>query len=158
MSNKDNELAKELHLKFAEMKNQLGFKSSFEEIDDIFFISDAVLHSGFVSENALSRQIASRISDTFMGWNNYLHNLFMPQPYSMIAMQESKMVSEENRKHALKLIGEAMSLVNTNMMNGLTKDKLSEAYFIDESVNFWNNKYRPILLKIVGAISEGWKK
>ena len=45
---KDKEtLLKELREKFEIMKKELGFKASFKELDEIFFIEDFILNAGF---------------------------------------------------------------------------------------------------------------
>jgi len=71
MNNK--EILNELEKKFEELKKELGFKSELQDIDEIFYIKDAILKDGFVSEN-IDRQICSRIIETYMGWTNYLHS------------------------------------------------------------------------------------
>lgn len=93
-----------------------------------------------------------------MGWNNYLHNLVMSSPGYMIQMNESKMLSEEDKKNALKLIARAMTLVSANSLVGLTKDKKEEAKLIDDAVTFWNTTYKPEIEKLVKKINDGWKK
>ena len=155
MSNSD--LLKELDDKFKLMQRELGFKSTFKQIDEIFFVSDHILHSRYVS-SFLSRQICSRIVETYMGWNNYLHNLVMSSPGYMIQMNESKMLSEEDKKICLKIMAQAMVIVSGNSLIGLTKDKKEEASFIDGAVEFWNNTYRPQIEKLTRKINDGWKK
>lgn len=155
MSN--NELIKELEEKFKQVQHELGFKSTFKQIDDIFFITDNILHSRFVSSQ-LSRQICSRIVDTYMSWNNYLHNLVMPSPGYMIHMNESKMLDENDKKLALKIIAQSMALISDNSLVGLTKDKVEEAKFIDSSVDFWHSSYKPQLENIMRKVRDGWKR
>jgi len=156
MSN--SELLKELYERFDGMKVDLGVKTGFEELDSIFFISDAILSAGFVSKAGFSRQVCSRIVDTYMGWNNYLHNLVMPVPNYMIQMQEHKMLVDDDKREIWKLIGEAMSLVSRNTLAGLTRDKKAEAQFIDDSFIFWNESFKPRLERIIRKTVDGWKK
>jgi hypothetical protein len=159
MSNVSSEqLICELHDGFAKVKNELGLKCSFNELDSVFFIEDAILQIGFVSKNALSRQICGRIVETFMGWNHYLHNLIMPGSQDMIQMNESKMLNETDRKMAGKMIGNAMRFVSENMLNGLTKDKKAESEFIDGALDFWNEDYKGSLIAFMQKIHSGWKK
>lgn len=152
------QLLRELHDGFAQVKKELGFKASFDELDSAFFLNDAVLQTGFVSTNALSRQICSRIIDTFMGWNNHLHNLIIPNPHYLIQANESKMINEEDKKLVGKMIGGAMRFVSANMLNGLTKDKKAEAEFIDDALEFWNEEYKESLIVLMQKIHSGWKK
>ena len=141
---------------FEQAKQELGFKSSFEEIDEIFFIKNAVLDVDFVADR-FSRQLCSRIVETYMNWNNYLHSLVMPNPQSMINMHESKMFSEaEMRKKIMDLITKAMALVSTNTKIGLTRDKKDEAGFIDEAVRFWNEDFKPEIVKIIEKVNSDW--
>ena len=151
------ELLKELEEKFKVMKRELGFKVSLEEVDSIFFIKDAVLSTGFVSE-VLSRQLCSRIVDTYVNWNNYLHSLIIPNPNNMLNINESKMFNEEEKKKITKLMTEIMALVSTNTLIGLTKDKSGEARFIDDSIDFWKKTFSPELIKIIKKINDEWSK
>ncbi len=152
------ELLKELKEKFDETKQELGFKATFEELNEIFYIKDSVLDVSFVSEN-FSRQLCARIVDTYMNWNNYLHNLIMPNPQSMINMHESKMISDDDgRKDIIKLITQTMAFVSTNTKIGLIKDKKEEGDFIDKSVRFWNEKFKQKVSEIITKICDGWKK
>lgn len=151
------ELLRELEEKFEVVKKELGFMSSLKELNRIFFIKDAVLGVGFVSEN-LSRQLCSRIVDTYMNWNNYLHSLIIANPQNMFNINESKMFNEEEKKEITKLMTETMALVSTNTLVGLTKDKSTEAKFIDDSVDFWKKTFCPALIKIIKKVNSGWKK
>ena len=85
------QLLKEFRWDFDKMKTELGFKSSFDDLNNIFFIDDFVLKTEFVS-NRLSRQICSRIVETYMNWNNYLHSLIITNPQNMINVTESKIL------------------------------------------------------------------
>ena len=73
------ELLEELKEKFEKTRKELGFKSNFDEINEIFFINDFILHEKFVSE-FFSRQLCRRIVDTYNSWVGYLHGLMMPNP------------------------------------------------------------------------------
>ena len=151
------ELMKQLKEKFDACKRELEFKSSFEELDEMFHISDGVLDAGFVSDR-FSRQLCSRIVDNYMNWTNYLHGLIMPNPQSMINMHESKMFSDSDlRKKIMKTITQAMALVSTNTKAGLTKDKKAEAEFIDESIKFWKENFKPEITKIIEKVNSDWK-
>ena len=150
-------LLKELEEKFNQLKKEFGFKSSLDDIDLIFFIRDYVLGQRFVSQ-ALSRQICSRIVDTYAIWNNYLHTLIMPQPYSLFHNLESGLFDDAEKKEISTLIKKSMALITTNSIVGLTKDKKLESWFIDEAVNFWKKEFSPALIKIIKKINLGWKE
>jgi len=150
------ELLQEMKKKFEQTKQELGFNVTLEDLERIFYISDGVLNSDFISEN-FSRQLSSRIVDTYMNWNNYLHSLIMPNPQSMINMHESKMFADK-RQDIINLITKAMALVSRNTKTGLTKDKKQEAEFIDDSVKFWDEIFKPSLVKILEKVVNDWKK
>ena len=151
------ELLNELRVKFDGIKNDLGFKSGFEDIEKIFFIKDFVLDHGFVSDS-LSRMICKRIVDTLMNWNEYLHSLVMPNPNNIMNFNESKMFNDEEKKEFMRLMTEVMELVAQNSLAGVSKDKKLEAEFIDKSVNFWNNRFSPNLIKTMKKVYEEWSK
>ncbi len=156
MKNKE-ELLRELEDKFNITKKELKFKLSFEEIDSIFFIRDAVLSAGFVSEN-FSRQLCWRIFETYNNWNNYLHSLIIPNPQNMLNINESKMFNEAEKKEITQLIVGSMALMSANALVGLTKDRTKESKFINESVEFWRKTFNPQLIKVMEKINEGWNK
>jgi len=119
MKNKD-ELLKEFERKFEIMKRELGFKTSLNELDSFFLVKDHVLHEGFVSE-ALSRQVCSRITETYMHWNSYLHSLIFPNPNNMINFSESQMFNEEEHKKIMKFMSEIMALVSVSNFIGISE-------------------------------------
>ena len=151
------ELLKELEAKFEETKKELGFKASLQEINKVFFIKDSVLGAGFVSEN-FSRQLCSRIVETYANWNNYLHSLIMPNPGHMLNMTESKMLDETEKKEIMNLLGKAIAITSTNTLIGLTKEKSEEGKFVDSSLKFWKDTFSPYLTKLIKKINFGWKK
>ncbi len=150
-------LFKELEEKFEEIKKELGFKSGFKEIDEIFFIKDAVLEQGHVSEN-FSRQLCSRIISIYNSWLGYLHNFIIPNPGSMVSIMENKMISDEDRKIISKIAKKIMAIISTNTLAGLSKNKKLEAGFIDDSVKIWKEYIAPELVKIISKINQKWKE
>ena len=151
------EILKELEKEFENMKNDLGFKATLDELDGVFFVRDFVLGDGFVSDS-LSRRLAHRISDTYMSWIHYLHGLLSPQPGNLLAGIEGKPFGEDERKEIWKLIVGATELSSRNSLIGLTKDKTAEGAFIDDSLMFWNEIFQPKLIEIVGKINEAWSE
>jgi hypothetical protein len=151
------EILNELKEKFAKMKADVGFKASFEELDEIFFLKDAVLGAGFVSET-LSRQVCARIAEDYNLWMNYLHGVIFTNPGNLIAMTESKILGEAGRKSASGLLSKMASLISTNMLIGVTKDKKMEAEFIDGSVEFWNKTFKPEITRLLEQLNKGWKE
>tara|TARA_Y100000034_G_C6908541_1_gene422428 strand:- start:1850 stop:2371 length:522 start_codon:yes stop_codon:yes gene_type:complete len=156
MEDRKKAVLQELKEKFDECKADLGFEPSLEEIDSIFFVSDWVLESGFVSEN-FSRQLCKRIIDTYGSWQNYFHNLVMPAPGYIPYMTESKAIGEDGKKDLLKLIAKIFNLITMNTEIGLNKDKTKEREFIDKSVRFWNDEFKEKAQEIMGKVRKGWE-
>lgn len=149
------ELIKELEEKFKKIKSELKIKSSLEDIDRIFFVKDNVLKENFISEK-LSRQICYRIVETYMGWNDYLHSLIMPNPQNILNMGESKIFNQEEKKEIIKLMKKIMEISSKNILIGLTRDQTKEAEFIDYAVNFWETEFKNKLIKIMKKINKEW--
>ena len=150
-------LLQELEKGFAAERERLGFKVTLDELDEVFFVRDAVLDAGFVSGN-LSRQLARRIVETYMSWNEYLNGLMMPNPHHLLQATEHKLVDDETKKEAMKLMSKSMVLVSRNTKTGLDKDAADEGKWFDEVVPFWKETHLPVLDKIMGQVVKGWKE
>ena len=153
----EEDLVVEMRKAFEKVQAELGFKAGWEELDKIFFIEDAVLGAGYVSKR-FSRQICSRIVETYMNWDNYLHGLVIPNPQNMINITESKMFDHDEKKQIMKLMTKTMKLVSSNTLVGLTKEKKKEAGFIDEAVRFWNEEFEPKAKEVMKKVNEKWKE
>ena len=151
------ELIDELKEKFEETKKELGFKSSFDEINEVFFINDFILHEKFVSE-FFSRQLCRRIADTYNSWVGYLHGLMVPNPSNMLTVMENKMLEREEKDKVSDLIKKALILTSENTLIGLQKDKKREAKFIDDSIKLWKDYFKPELIKIMEKLNKGWRE
>ena len=151
------ELLKQFRKKFAEIKKELGFKATLEDIDRVFFIKDYILEKGYVSDK-LSRQICRRICETYYSWVERLYSILLPAPGNLLAMTESEYFEEKEKEEISNLIKKTMSLISFNSVVGLTKDKKEEALFIDEAVSFWNKEFKPKLVKIMKKINKKWKE
>jgi hypothetical protein len=153
---KNEEILRELREKFGVLRKELKFKASFEDIDRIFYIEDCILRDGFVS-NQLSRQLCSRIVETYNSWAGYLHNLIMPNPGNIAAMMESKLFSEKEKKEIGELFKKCMTISSQNSIIGLSKKKEEETKFIDDAVSLWGNSARDKLTEIMRKVNENWK-
>jgi hypothetical protein len=149
------ELIKKFEEEFAAMQKSLGFKSTFDDLDKIFFLRDFISKERFVSKT-LSRQISGRIIDLFGTWYNYLHTLVIPSPGSMLNMTESQAFSDVEKQEIMQLMSKCMAQVSKNTLNGLTKDKKDEAEFIDSSVELWKKELKPKLKEIIKKIKSNW--
>ncbi|MFH1054347.1 MAG: hypothetical protein V1740_08050 [Candidatus Woesearchaeota archaeon] len=155
MANK--ELLQELGKEFEKTKKALGFKSSLEELDKVFFIKDHILKEGYVS-NRLSRVICRRIVDLFMSWGGYLHSIVMPNPSSMINMTENIVFDDKEKDDLIKLMNKTLAYSSKNTLIGLNKKKDEEARFIDDSLKFWNRTLEPELIKIIEKVNKNWEE
>jgi len=158
MEDECENLMKELEKSFEECKSNLGFKSSFEEIDSVFFLKDAVLSSGFVSET-FSRQLCSRMVDTFNSWHGYLNGLLMPNQNYFAGQTECKLFNNnEDKKEIWRLIKKTMQISSRHSLIGINKDKEMERDFIDDCVGIWKNDFSLSLTKILKKVNDGWKE
>jgi len=153
----NDDTIKELTEKFNKTQQELGFKATFEELEDLFFIKDSILKDGFVSEK-FSRQLTHRMLDTYASWITSLHNLIMPNPQDLISLTECKKLTSEEKTKASDLIGLAMNLIRKNSIIGLTKDKIAEGKLIDEIFQTWKNKFEPGILELEKKIQTAWEE
>ena len=153
MGNKE-ELLKNLEISFNEMKKELEFKSSFEELDEVFYFTDFILQAGFVSPK-LSRMLCGRIRDTFSLWISQLHAWLVPNPSSMIGISESQAFDDKEKKEITEIMKRFMAFTSGNVLIGLTKDKKKEAEYIDNSIALWNNN-KNNLISYAKKVNDYW--
>jgi len=157
MINKE-EILKELRKQFDLTKKKLNFKSTFEDINGTSYIEDMALSQGFVS-NQFSRQMITRMVETFYGWIGEIYAWIYPQPMDLIHNYESKKLSQEERKEFLLMIDRIMYLVRKNKriaFKGLIKKE--EADFIDELVEFDKKYFNPFMLKYHEKFEKAWEE
>ena len=152
---KDLEL--EFNKRFEDLKKELGFKASLKEIDEIFNVKDYILKEDYIPNN-LSRSICRRISDLFVNWSNYLHNLVIPNPNYMLSITESEFFTDIEKEEFIKIMSELMEISSRNSLIGLTKDKKEEGEFIDFSVDYWNKKLNTKLKDLMLKVNKSWKE
>ncbi|MEK6945747.1 MAG: hypothetical protein AABW63_03055 [Nanoarchaeota archaeon] len=140
---------------FGKLKQELKFKTSLDEIDEIFFIRDIILQDDFVSKN-LFRQMAYRIMEFYLRWNDYLHGLIMPNPQNILNLSESKLFNQEEKRVITNMMKKIMELNSKNILISLTRDKTEEGKFIDYSVHIWKNELQPELVKLIKKINKEW--
>ena len=156
MSDKER-LLKELEETFKKSQKDLGFNSSFEDLEKAFGIKDSILSVDFVSEN-FSRQLCSRILENYMGWYTYLNGLLVPNPNYLASQTESKVFGdEESRKNIWKLIKKIMEFSTRHSLIGFDSGE-DEAKFIDEGLDYWNTTFKPNLVGILTKVNQGWQR
>lgn len=150
-----SDISKELAAQYSVLQRTRGVRTSLEQLDSAFYISDGVLSLGYVS-TFLSQQLCARIADIFMNWNGYLHGLIMPDAHHLVQMNESKVFSAEEKKSILALIGSSMEFVSRNMLFHAQSDPSAEARFIDEAFAFWESSYKPSLVSFIEKLRVRW--
>ena len=151
------EILKELEQEFNSIKKELKFRSTLQQIEKIYPISDVVLKEGYVP-NDLPRAICRGIIDNIHNWSSYLHGLLIPNPHHLISMNESQFFSEEEKKLIFNLLSETMTISSKNALLSLTNNKNEEAKIIDELVNFWNKKFSPKLQEVMKKVNTSWQE
>lgn len=149
------ELLEEFERKFSELKTKIKFKPTLDDLDRIFFVKDGVLKDNFVSDNTL-RQISKRIIDNYMGWNDYLYSLIMPNPQNILNVSESKIFTKEEKESIMKLIQKIMELISRSNLVILTNDDKIGSKFIDDSVHFWDTQLKNNLIKTMSKVNSEW--
>ena len=149
-----NTLIQEFEESFNALKKELGFKSSLEELDEIFYFRDFILQAGFVSLK-LSRMLCGRIRDTFNLWISQLHAWLVPNPSSMIGISESQTFDDKEREEMTDIMKKFMAFTSENVLIGLTKDKKKEAEYIDRSIALWNDN-KNNLISYAKKVNDYW--
>lgn len=152
-----DKLLEKFNEKFVEMKEELKVNSTLEQLDKAFFIKDAIMRDGFLSQK-LSRQISHRIVENFMSWNDYLHSLIMPNPQNLLNMGESKIFGADEKKQITELMKIAMERSSRNSVIGLKRLKNEEGKFIDDSLKMWEESFRIKISEIMAKVNDEWGK
>lgn len=147
----------ELEEKFKKIKEKLKFKANLDDLDRAFSIRDIVIKDGFVSED-LSKQIRYRIVEVYMGWNDYLHSLIMPNPQNILNISESKVLSAEQKREITELMKKIMEISSGNAIINFTREDHVESKLIDGALEFWENDFKKNLLIILKKINEEWAR
>lgn len=148
------EILKDLESSFDEMKKELGFKSSFEELNEVFYFKDFILQAGFVSPK-LSRMLCGRIRDTFNLWISQMHAWLVPNPSSMIGISESQAFSDKEKDEITEIMKKFMAFTSGNVLIGLTGNKKKEAEYFDNALNLWNGN-KETLISYARKVNEYW--
>ena len=153
----DQHLYQELKEAYAKTQKELKLKTTFEEAESICFLSDMIGRDGYVSEH-FSRALCHRLIDLFRSWSGYFNALLIPNPADMVLLEQTKMLTEEEKQKLVLLMTKIAELDARNQYVGLSKDKIGEGKFIDDSVAFWNTKLRPTAEHIVKRFSAEWQR
>jgi len=150
-------LLSELKVAFEETKKKLKFEATFEEIDEICYIEDAILSCNAVS-NRYDRQLINRVVETSYSWISSLHSLVFPSQ-DLISMNESKPISPEGRKEIMKIMSKIMYFSRKNKRIAFSKEfEQQEGEFIDEIMDFYKKTFVPFMYKNQLELEQFWQK
>jgi hypothetical protein len=155
ISSNKNELKEEFKNKFEDLKKELKFVASYNELNEVFYLMDYITERGYVSDQ-LSRQVCSRIAETFSRWNEFLHRQLVPSAGNIVSSEESKLFTDLERDKMREIFNEGMEFLVRHTLIGLSKDKKEEAKFIDDALKFWNTKLKPEAIYVETKIKEMW--
>lgn len=150
-------LFSELDIKFSELKKDLNIKYSLDDFDKIFSIRNLILKDGFVSDN-FSSQLRSKIVEYFNSGASYLHGLLLPNPQNIVNLNESKIVTQDEKNKLGKLIGKCMYLSAKNTLINLDNNKSAEKEFFEEAFKFYNEEFAPEMKILMEKVSDYWSK
>jgi len=153
----EEQLVKKFIANFEKVKRELHLKTTYEDLDTIFFISDMVKKDGYLT-SSITRVICHRIMSQFMSWNGYLHGLVMPNPNYMISVSESENFDEESKQELLNLMTKVMTFSSRNNSLTFLRDPRADAKFIDDAVAFWKNTFAPETAKYLAKIEKSWAR
>ena len=152
------QILRELEHDFEKLKKEIKLESNFEELEIAFGIKDSILSTGFVSED-LSRQLCSKISETFYNWINYFNNLILPNSGFMPSSTESQLFSsKEDRELIWSLIQGSMKFVSKNSLDIISKDKVLQKELIDGAMKYWKSEFSTKTKEIMKKVHDGWNK
>jgi len=152
MENKS--LLQNLESSFNEMKKELGFKSNFKNLDEVFYFRDFILQVGFVSPK-LSRMLCGRIRDTFNLWISQMHAWLIPNPSSMIGISESQAFTDKEKEEITEIMKKFMAFTSGNVLIGLTKDTKKEAEYFDNALDLWHQN-KNTLISYAKKVNDYW--
>ena len=145
----------QLNEAFERTKKDLKFKATLAELDEIFYIKDEILEKGYVSEQ-FSRQLSGRITDLYQRVYAFLHGIIVPNPNSMLSLQEHQLFTDDDKADIMQLMARIAEMTSRSWLIGLNKDKTAEGKFIDDSLALWNahvQKYASMMMK---KINKNW--
>jgi len=145
----------ELKNRYIEEQKKLNIKTSFESLDDNFYISDIVAKNNYISTKII-RFINSRIYETYSSWGNFCHRLLMPNPASILDVRESKSITIEDRGALQLILNKIMYFSTLTAMIELKKDPIQEAQLLDEAFEYYINELKPKILPILEKINISW--
>lgn len=151
-----SDLINDFEKEFEKARKEYGFKPTLNELDDIFYIRDAISKDGYVSTSIL-KQVCRRIIDVYSVWLQYLHGLLVPNPGNMINVSESTICSDADREKIQKLINEMMVLSNDYNLFVLNTDRKKGKEIIDNAYSLWKDNVKDELVGFMQKARDMWE-
>ena len=146
------ELLDELEEEFGKMRKEMNLEITLDELDDVCFVRNHVLSSGFVPFDFF-RFLCHRVNDIILNnWINFLHELIMPNPNSLVSMAYSKVFDKEDKENIANLLKDVVNLNTTHLFSGLKNDRELKREHLLNTLLFWKNRLKPELIGIAEKI------
>ena len=149
------ELLAELRTSYDKIISEHGLQVSYEEYESLYGLQDAILKDGHMPYN-LTLYISWRASEYLYSWYNYFHNILMPQPSSILHMEESSYVSEEHKNVIRVEMRKIMAVARKVNIALALKDNKMAADAINELTILWKESTKEIALSTLNMVKDGW--
>ncbi len=150
------ELIAEFRKEYDMLKKRHNKLPDYSKLNKIFYIEDFVAKTGFITD--VSRMLCWRVIEILTGWSDYMHYLLVPNPNSMIAVTESGLFNDEEKKAMTKLISRIMHLKVRNSKASMKHDTSKDIEIINDAVEFWERELYPATTKILDKTESYWEK
>lgn len=146
------ELLGELEEEFGKMREEMNLEINFDELDEVCFVRNHVLSSGFVPFDFF-RFLCHRVNDTLLNnWINFLHELIMPNPNSLVSMAYSKVFDKGDKESIAGLLKDAVNLNMVHLSSNLKNDVEMKKKHLLNTISFWQDRLKPELIGIAEKI------
>lgn len=131
--------------------NLPNFRNLDKEFEVVLRLEDKI-----IPRVHLLRTVSNLVSNHFLFFVDYLHNLIFPNPSSIIIMEESKIYSEEEKDKIENLIKKLTFFTRKNLELSVIRSEKEDVKFIVESYKEWKSMKKP-LLTIIEKATKHWK-
>lgn len=143
----------ELRKKYNELQKKYGLPS-YDGLDSDF---ELLYVSPITEINFPLRFIRRRINDKLAFFCSMLQGVLQPNPSSLIALQESKFLDEDDSKKVRKLLKEMMFMERQSLLFDINHSEKDEAELIKDVFKKWPGIKKQVH-EIFSKIKENWKK
>ena len=157
MENEELKLIEELKEQYSVLSAKQGLKTSFDDYENNYGLTDTILKEGFVPK-ALGIFLAFRASEFHFSWYNFMHSLLMPQPSSMLQMEESSYIDDDLRTQIKIEMRRTMTIIRKVNLVSATRDEALAVKTVDEFTGLWNNSTKELVRNISSLLSDKWSE